>query len=189
MAVNRLLARRPARRAPTRNDDLVRSRCAAVLAQLALPRPWDLAAVVELVARSRGRRIVIERAPLSILRAMGGGEHPSGMTCVQPEYDLVLILDTANGPRTLVITLHELAHLLLGHLANPGVPVDRDASAAATPAERTHQLARSEWDAPREREAELLATLLSIYAADHPAAAGPASDVVRRATEVFGLNR
>lgn len=185
---NRLLARRSARTPRVYNDDLVRRRCAAVLAQVSLPRPWDLDAVIELVARSRGRRIVIERAPLHMLQKLGGGDQPSGMTCVEPEYDLILVLDTANGPRTLVITLHELAHLLLGHLVNPTVPNNSGASAAA-PAVRTHQrLARSSWEMPREREAELLATMLSIYAGDHPVT-GPASDVVQRATEVFGLQR
>lgn len=174
-------------------DRLLRRRCHELLSQLTLPDPWDLDQFIALVARVRGRRIVIEPAPAHILRALGRADQTSGMTRAELGYDLILVPADATAERTLVIVLHELAHLLFGHLVNPA-----RAAGPAGPADRVvvssgevhaAALARSSWAAPWEREAELLATMVWTYSGDHRTTGGPASEVVARAALVFGLTR
>lgn len=170
------------------NDRLLRRRCREVLSELTLPRPWDLEEFVASVERVRGRRIVIEPVPAPLLWSLSGGDHVSGMTRAEPDYDLVLVLEGAVAERALVIVLHELAHLLFGHLVNPSLQARlAEESVVSTREVHVAALARSSWGAPREREAELLATMLLTYSGDHPASGSPSSEVVTRASSVFGL--
>lgn len=145
------------------------------------------------MARVRGRRIVVEPAPAHILRALGRADQTSGITRAEPDYDLVLVPEDATAERALVIVLHELAHLLFGHLVNPARPAGPvgplDRAVVSSGEVHAAALARSSWAAPWEREAELLATMVWTYSGDHRPAGGPASEVVARASLVFGLTR
>ncbi|APU21306.1 ImmA/IrrE family metallo-endopeptidase [Actinoalloteichus sp. GBA129-24] len=126
-----------------------RRRAADVLRRVTLPSPWSLEDFISGIAAARGRPIVVEPATMShhAVRA-------TALWVAQPELDLIVVDDTASELYRENATLHELAHMLLGH---EGLPVPQQAGTPAQPTEPTRVLHRRHHTDQRELEAETLA--------------------------------
>ncbi|MEE1929530.1 hypothetical protein V1J52_15285 [Streptomyces sp. TRM 70351] len=173
-----------------------RARCEAVADALDMPRPFDLDALCGRIAARRGR-------PLRLVPLEGApdGSTPCGVWVATAASDLIFYEPATSAVHRLQIVLHELAHLLLGH----GSPdAERPAYAArlleeATAAEPEeddeldldqlmHILGRTSYTDEQERDAELLATILSDRALSQeaPATSGEAAGVLDRLNDAFG---
>lgn len=86
--------------------------CAAALSRLTIPHPFDLGSFSEGIAEQRGR-------PLLLLPLEGppDPELPCGMWIGLDEADLVFYDASAADFLKVHIVLHEIAHMLLGHVA------------------------------------------------------------------------
>src|SRR5262249_36821933 len=97
----------------------VRLRCGVVAERVTLPDPFDLAAFLAGLRADRGRPIVVVDYPLRQLRP----SDLTGLVVALAAVDYVVVTDRAGaGWRRLQIVLHEVAHLLLGHIG----PADDD---------------------------------------------------------------
>jgi hypothetical protein len=165
-----------------RND--VRRRCEKQLRLLDVPRPFDVSALCESVAQSRGRPVLVHRVPYSV--------GPCGWWAATAEADHIYVQADASVLHQQLIILHELSHMLLEHRADDALadlfPLT-DAAAARI-------LARSGYEQVQEQEAELLASLIladagwdgtpSVVLSGVPA---DASVVVERLAQAFGPQR
>lgn len=179
-----------------------RTRCEAVAREVDIPRPFDLDAFCAHIAAQRGR-------PLRLvpLEGVPDAATPCGVWVATHSADLIFYEPATSSVHKLHIVLHEVAHLLLGHGApdreHPGY-VTRLLSGGQEPlADRTdlddldeldldqllHILGRTSYTDGQERDAELLATILSDRAlsADSPAAStDEATRVLDRLNDAFG---
>ncbi|WP_151479304.1 hypothetical protein [Streptomyces albicerus] len=187
---------RPAQVCPASEDRMYitrrRARCEAAADVVAIPRPFDLDALCEGIAaqRSRPLRLVaLEGAPDSSM--------PCGVLVATESADLIFYEPATSALHKLQIVLHELAHLLLGH----GAP-DADRPAYATRLlpdtedcednedglgidldQVLHILGRTSYSDNEEKDAELLATILSHRILDREATTNP---VLERLGDALG---
>lgn len=150
-------------------------RCAAIVADFDIPRPFDLGRFLAQVAARRGRRIFMH--PFT-----SGPGIPCGLWLSTPQADHIFHeADTTPWHRT-HIALHELAHILLGH-GSPtgGVVTLADALAPDVPPALAQfiLLGRTIYATKEERDAERLASLV-LGQASAPAPARP------RAASILG---
>lgn len=132
-----------------------------MLDDLWLPQPFDLSSFVEQVARQRGREIRL--VPMHGAVADGS---PCGWWCPMTSVDVIFLDDAASVVHREHIVLHEVGHMLWGHqpVATSVTPVLEhamphlrwDSGAVAM------MLGRSEYDSPREQEAEAFATVAAL---------------------------
>jgi hypothetical protein len=192
----------PAQVCPASEDRMYitrrRARCEAAADVVAIPRPFDLDALCEGIAAQRGRPlrlVALEGAPNSSM--------PCGVLVATESADLIFYEPATSALHKLQIVLHELAHLLLGH----GAP-DTDRPAYATrllPASEDgedgndedededdlgidldqvlHILGRTSYSDNEEKDAELLATILSHRILDREATTNP---VLERLGDALG---
>ncbi|MGD9484139.1 hypothetical protein WDH52_12910 [Streptomyces sp. TRM70308] len=177
-----------------------RARCEAVADALDLPRPFDLDVLCERIAARRGR-------PLRLVPLEGApdGSTPCGVWVATSTADLIFFEPATSGVHKLQIVLHELAHLLLGHgapdarrpayatrlladAAEVRQPWDEDAEQDLDMDQLLHILGRTSYTDDQEREAELLATILSDRALskEAPATSDRAAGVLDRLNDAFG---
>ncbi|MFE9253901.1 hypothetical protein [Streptomyces sp. NPDC006879] len=176
-----------------------RARCEAAADLVAIPRPFDLTSLCESIAAQRDR-------PLRLVE-LAGAPHssmPCGVLVATETADLIFYEPATSALHRLQIVLHELAHLLLGHGSQ-----DDDRPAYATrllPApgrvggegpenaededdlgidldQVLHILGRTSYSDNQEKDAELLATILSHRILDREAAANP---VLERLGDALG---
>ena len=167
-----------------------RRRCQARLRQLALPEPFDLAALCRLVSTGRGRELHVRGIPGPASRA-----RPCGIWIATEGDDWIFVDQQTSPLHRQHIVLHELAHMLCGHTASelPENDMLRRLFPDLSPAMVKSVLSRSSYQSEYEREAELLASL--ILARAQPAASlMPVSDVsatekeiLRRAALALGM--
>ncbi|WP_455354827.1 hypothetical protein [Streptomyces sp. SYSU K217416] len=190
-----------------------RARCEAVAATLDIPRPFDLDVLCARIAAQRGRplRLVpLEGAP--------DGSMPCGVWVATSSADLIFYEPATSALHKLQIVLHELAHLLLGHGApdaeqpayagrllgesvwtgSPGPDGARTGSADANEDEDEddeidleqvlHILGRTSYSDSEEKDAELLATILSdrVLTDEAPTVSGQAAGVLDRLNDALG---
>lgn len=168
----------------------VRRRCQARLRQLALPEPFDLAALCRSVSTGRGRELHVRGIPGPASRA-----RPCGIWIATEGDDWIFVDQQTSPLHRQHIVLHELAHMLCGHTASelPENDMLRRLFPDLSPAMVKSVLSRSSYQSEYEREAELLASL--ILARAQPAAPlMPVSDVsatekeiLRRAALALGM--
>lgn len=98
--------------------------CVTIAGQLDIPQPFDLAAFCQSIAAQRGR-------PLLLLPLDGPPQPdlPCGIWIGLEEADLVFYEQNASELLRVQIILHEISHMLLGHVA-PQVDLPEDASQA-----------------------------------------------------------
>ncbi|GAB3965579.1 hypothetical protein [Streptomyces sparsus] len=180
-----------------------RARCEAAADALDIPRPFDLDVLCERIAADRGR-------PLRLVPLEGApdGNLPCGVWVATSSTDVIFYEPATSGVHKLQIVLHELAHLLLGHGApdaeRPAYAVrllDDVASAAHRDSDAhrddendldldqlLHVLGRTSYTDGEERDAELLATILSERAlrGEAPSTSDQAAGVLNRLNDVFG---
>ncbi|MFL6120061.1 hypothetical protein [Actinophytocola sp.] len=131
------------------------ARCAARLADLDIPRPFDVAAFCAGVGRRRGR-------PLTLL----GHDLPAGGPhgfCVSTRNADYIVYERATSPlHREHIILHEVSHLLCGHTGGDALDADRAGRLFPTldPTVVARVLGRSSCSTEEEQEAELLASMI-----------------------------
>ncbi|MFI7503644.1 hypothetical protein ACIBVL_35255 [Streptomyces sp. NPDC049687] len=162
-----------------------RARCEAVADAVAIPRPFDLDALCEGIAARRGRplRLVpLEGAPNSSM--------PCGVLVATETSDLIFYEPATSALHKLQIVLHELAHLLLDHgspdaerpayatrLLSDSVDAPDDEDDLGIDLDQVlHILGRTSYSDNEEKDAELLATILSHRILDHEATTNPVLD-------------
>ncbi len=173
-----------------------RARCEAAADVVAIPRPFDLDTLCEGIAAQRGRPlrlVALEGAPDSSM--------PCGVLVATESADLIFYEPATSALHKLQIVLHELAHLLLGH---GGPDAERPAYATRLLSdcedgeEREayedddlgvdldqvlHILGRTSYSNNEEKDAELLATILSHRILDREATTNP---VLERLGDALG---
>ncbi|MCP3819675.1 hypothetical protein NLX86_16685 [Streptomyces sp. A3M-1-3] len=181
-----------------------RARCEAVAATLDIPRPFDLDVLCARIAAQRGR-------PLRLVALEGApdGSMPCGVWVATQSADLIFFEPATSALHKLQIVLHELAHLLLGHgapdaerPAYAGRLLGEHASAQTASAHTDdededdeldleqvlHILGRTSYSDSEEKDAELLATILSdrVLTDEAPTASGQAAGVLDRLNDALG---
>ena len=162
-------------------DDL-RRRCESRLDGMALPEPFELEALCDQLGQQRGRPILVTEAP------MPAGMYGAWIATAAADY---IFVEQATSPvHQEHIVLHELGHLLCAH--EPG-SVLADQTTTLLPnlsGEMVRRvLGRTTYSADEEREAELLASLISQKAARAEVPRPQrteGSDVLRRLEETLG---
>ncbi len=130
----------------------VKKRCEARLRDLPIPIPFDVHAFAEQVAARRGRPIVLH--PMLLLGSPFGACVPGSAA----DY-VVYEQDTTPLHRQHII-VHELCHLICGHLAvGAGAPI---AFRSAASPDEPQALPRATYDDDDEQEAEMLTTLILV---------------------------
>jgi hypothetical protein len=148
----------------------VHAACVDRLRQISMPEPFDLDELCRRVAEQRGR-------PLSVV-AWPRGFMPSSVTgsCMPTgDGDVIYHQPWATGLHRTQIVLHEIAHLVCGHLSHAaGVPKALVASGLLDQIDPDsdlfrHMFARHDnYGDEQEQEAEVLASLMLEYALAHP---------------------
>ncbi|WP_329383454.1 hypothetical protein OG625_21400 [Streptomyces sp. NBC_01351] len=183
-----------------------RARCEAVADVVTIPRPFTLDALCEGIAAQRGRPVrlvALEGAPNSSM--------PCGVLVATESVDLIFYEPATSALHKLQIVLHELAHLLLGHgspdadrpayatrLLPPGQTTkndepdnddndnneeDEDDDLGIDLDQVLHILGRTSYSDNEEKDAELLATILSHRVLDREATTNP---VLNRLGDALG---
>ena len=135
-------------------------RCAAMIADLDIPRPFDLDRFLAHVERRRNRAIFLH--PFT-----SGPGIPCGVWLGTARADH-LFHETGTTPwHRMHITLHEVAHMLLGH-GGAGSRLGRLLAPDLDPALVRLILGRSKYTTAEEREAETAASLILGHASDSP---------------------
>jgi hypothetical protein len=140
------------------NVDAGAERVCRLVGSLAIPAPWDLTALIDVVARDRGKPIRL--IPYSGLSAAA---QPCGMWIGRKTDDIIVYDDTTSGYHGEQIILHELGHLLLDHHDGPknaDAVSMRELLPDIDPATVSHVLGRSAYDSEQESQAELFASLM-----------------------------
>lgn len=193
---------RPAKVCPASEDRMYitrrRARCEAAADVVAIPRPFDLDALCEGIAARRGRPlrlVALEGAPDSSM--------PCGVLVATESADLIFYEPATSALHKLQIVLHELAHLLLGHggpdserpaYATRLLPVAKDGPDTEDDEDDEddlgidldqvlHILGRTSYSDNEEKDAELLATILSHRILDREATTNP---VLERLGDALG---
>ncbi|MBV8347441.1 MAG: hypothetical protein JOZ49_07890, partial [Mycolicibacterium sp.] len=133
-------------------------RVCRLVGSLTIPTPWHLGALIDVVARDRGKPIRL--IPYTGLSTAG---QPCGIWIGRKTDDIIVYDDTTSGYHGEQIILHELGHLLLEHHNGP-----KNADAVSIqellpdidPGTVSHVLGRSAYDSEQESQAELFASLM-----------------------------
>ncbi|NGO47739.1 hypothetical protein [Streptomyces ureilyticus] len=194
---------RPAKVCPASEDRMYitrrRARCEAAADAVAIPRPFDLDALCEGIAAQRGRPlrlVALEGAPDSSM--------PCGVLVATESADLIFYEPATSALHKLQIVLHELAHLLLDHGGpdserpayatrllpgakdgqdDGGAEEDEDEDLGIDLDQVLHILGRTSYSDNEEKDAELLATILSHRILDREATTNP---VLERLGDALG---
>ncbi|NUR63591.1 MAG: hypothetical protein HOV87_33760 [Catenulispora sp.] len=138
-------------------------RCRAIADRLELPEPFSAEAFVARLAADRGR-------PIDLVPVTSRPRLPCGLLVTLEHTDVIVYFaDTAALHREHII-LHEAAHLLCGH--DQAAPLQTGSAAELFPTLSSglvqRVLGRTAYNAPQEREAELVASLIRCKAAAPP---------------------
>ncbi|GLY75852.1 hypothetical protein [Actinoallomurus iriomotensis] len=130
-------------------------RCRTTLAALDLPRPFDVHAFCERLGRDRGR-------PLSLLVMDLPPDAPCGLWVSTEERDYIVYERATTPLHQEHIILHEVAHLLCGHVEGAGLGDEhaRRLFPSLSPGTVRRVLGRGAYSSEEEQEAELLASMI-----------------------------
>ncbi|RCG22739.1 hypothetical protein DQ384_34605 [Sphaerisporangium album] len=151
-----------------------------MVADLDLPKPFDVGEFCERLSEKRGRRIVLVPKDLP-------PHSPCGLCVSTHDTDYVFYQAATSGPHRLQIILHEIGHLLCGH--GTETVMDEATSRALVPdldPEMVRRmLARTYYAKEEEAEAETIATLIFTEIGDYAhdrtwTVPDDATDVVKR---------
>ncbi|HEV2634502.1 MAG TPA: hypothetical protein VGX23_05115 [Actinocrinis sp.] len=151
----------------TSTQQRIHAACLARLRRLPMPEPFDLELLCRRISAQRGR-------PLSI-QAWEPGLVPSSLTgsCLPyGDQDVIYHQPWATGLHRTQIVLHEIAHLVCGHVAHDaGRPKAAEAAGLFDmlgPEAYATMFARHDnYGDAQEREAETMASLMLEYALAH----------------------
>jgi len=167
-----------ANRSRSRDLKQVRVECEARLRTLAIPEPFELAELRDILQRRRGRPIHL--LPLS--SDLG----PFGLWVAATRADYVFFARSTTPLHQVHIIVHELAHLFLDHAARPISDHEllRIALPDLQPSMVQTVLERGAYTAREELEAEILASIILERVA-HAGAASPHSILSEEAVAVL----
>ena len=134
-------------------------RCAAIVADLDIPRPFDLGRFLARLAIQRNRMIFLH--PFT-----SGPGVPCGLWLGTARADHIFHEEGTTPWHQTHITLHEVAHMLLGHGGKGGLA--RLLAPDVDPALVKLVLGRSTYTTAEEQDAETLASLILGQASDFP---------------------
>jgi hypothetical protein len=137
--------------------------CRRLLADIDVPRPFDLSAFCSYVAACRGRTLHLHPLPQNYSEGA-----PCGLWLGTERADHIFYAAGTGQMHQQHIILHEIGHILCDHRA-PGLTPD-DAIALLLPdidpATVARVLRRSSYTAPQEQMAEMMATMINEAAAN-----------------------
>ncbi len=133
----------------------LRQQCAKLIKDLHLPVPFDLEQFCHDLGIRRGR-------PLTLMEVDLPTALPCGMVAALEDRDIIFITAGLTGPHRDVVGLHEIGHLIAGHLADPLADPDtgRFVFKHLDPRLVRSINGRSNYSTPEEQQAELIATML-----------------------------
>lgn len=133
----------------------MRRRCARLLRQYHVPKPFDVRKFTAGIEEQRGRRIVLVPTPTK-------SRSPCGLWLSTDGCDYIFFEAGTSPLHQMHIILHELGHMLCEHSGvNPyGAEFLRTALPTIDPEAVRRVLGRSAFTADDEREAEVFATLV-----------------------------
>lgn len=137
-------------------------RCRNLADSVTLPEPFDAEAFTAALAAERGR-------PIELMQVSVPSSGPCGLLMSTDRADYILYPTNTTALHRRHILLHEVGHLLCGHVGSDagsdGIALDAAASKALMPnlsPELVRRvLGRTSYSAVEEQEAELLASLLA----------------------------
>jgi hypothetical protein len=134
-------------------------RCAAIVADLDIPRPFNLSQLLAQVAARRNR-------PIFIHSFISGPGIPCGMWLSTARADHIFHEACTSPWHRTHIALHELAHILLGHDSHAGDALELAdlLGPELNPALVRLVLGRSIYRTAQERDAEILASIILVQA-------------------------
>jgi hypothetical protein len=138
------------------------ARCRARLAELDLPRPFDVQALCASVGRRRDR-------PIALLGLDLPPDAPCGLW-LSAEHRDYIVYERATSPlHQEHIILHELGHLLCGHAGAPRLSEEhaRRLFPVLDPDTVRRVLGRTGYSSEEEQEAEMLASMILLRAERH----------------------
>ena len=139
--------------------DIGAERVHALVDSLTVPRPWDLRQLLDTVAGTRGRPII-----LLARTGLACANHPCGIWLERDNDDIIVYDDQTSNYHVEQIVLHELGHILLDHGAGgtSGKPETQFELMVPDidPATVRRVLGRSIYDDESESQAELFASLV-----------------------------
>lgn len=158
--------------------------CREIVDRLDLPDPFSVEAFVARLAVDRGR-------PIELIPVSSRPRLPCGLLVTMEHTDVIVYFaDTAALHREHII-LHEAAHLLCGH--DQAAPMQTGSASGLFPSLPAglvqRVLGRTAYNAPQEREAELVASLIRCKAAAPGAQAGDTGDDTTGIGVLFGVGR
>ena len=143
-----------------------KGRHAAIIGDLDIPSPFDLAEFTARLERQRNR-------PIRLCPFKAGPGVPCGVWIATADADYVYHEQGTTRFHVNLIALHEIAHMLLGH---HGRPMWQNLASQVAPDVHPELvrliLGRSAYALPEEREAETLASLILARATSWPRAGG-----------------
>ncbi|NIH79862.1 hypothetical protein [Amycolatopsis viridis] len=128
-------------------------RCQALVAELPLPAPFSVPALVDALARRRGRPIHVRALP------PGPGTGACGAWIRLASADVIYVEDRTSRVHRDHIVLHEIGHLLCDHPGDGAHPLAR-VLPDLSPELIQRLLARTGYTTEDEQEAELVASLI-----------------------------
>jgi hypothetical protein len=133
----------------------LRRQSAKLIKDLDLPSPFDLEEFCRSLGRQRGR-------PLTLMEIDLPSALPCGMVAALDDRDIIFITAGLTGPHRDVVGLHEIGHLIAGHLTDPLADPDagRFVYTHLDPRLVRSINGRSNYSTPEEQQAELIATML-----------------------------
>ncbi|WP_163568814.1 MAB_1171c family putative transporter [Fodinicola feengrottensis] len=167
----------------------LRKRCEERLAEVAVPRPFDLGQFCAQLGESRGRPIVL----LPVAIGGSAADSPSGLLIRGDQRDYIIYERDTTPVHQRHIALHEIGHLLCEHGAASQLPDEhlRRLFPTLSPELVRRVLARTSYSTDEESEAEMLASLILREGGRHSgreyAAARPPTRRPRRSSG--GLSR
>jgi hypothetical protein len=150
-------------------------RCRTRLTALDLPRPFDVHEFCDRVGRAR-------RRPVTLLPMDLPADAPCGMWLSTDERDYVVYQRATTPLHQEHIILHELAHVICGHVGEKGIDGEhaRRLFPRLAPETVRRALGRGAYSSEEEQEAELLASMILGQVGRDRRTGGPAPDGLRR---------
>ena len=119
-----------------------------------IPANGNVDDFVAAVSEQRGRRIAVLSCSLP-------DDGPSGFWAPTPDVDYILHADSITAEYRETVICHEIAHMVLGHVAREGLMDTRAIAPSVSPAVAARFLAREGYPDEIESDAEMLATLIA----------------------------
>lgn len=144
----------------------LRQRCRTRLAEVEIPRPWDLQEFCRRLGHQRGRDLILRPVP-----ALAGTLEITGAWLAYEDYDVIFYHPQTTPWHREQIVLHECAHMLSGHVPSMhtmGGVIAECFSEHWDTGKIAQILLRSRYDTPMEQEAEVLAGLIENIAERGP---------------------